>query len=478
MVTYLNETFRDLLPSFFQQPLFGSQLLLSDLVFAACALLVAVAIDFIIKKIIDLVKSDEPKEELDWFDAIVRSLRRPLRALVYIAGLYVALGGIVFRMEDLFNVEAYSHFTIFAQIAAVVAIFLFLFSLIDELQAQWLERGPASRVTQRAVIISFFVRSLKPIAVIMALFIGMKTIEISPALQGPVRTFGGIILILTVAWVLIQTIRSAEKLFYAHYQMDAKENLEARRVYTQIEVLKKIGVAIVVIFTFASILMLFESVRRFGASILASAGVLGIIVGFAAQKVIANIFAGLQIALTQPIRVHDVVVVEGEWGTVEDFTLTHVYIKIWDERRLVLPISYFNENPFENWTRESSQLLGTVYLYLDYMIPVGEIREEVKRICENSEYWDGRSAGLQVTDATDRAVVLRALASAADSSNNWNLRCELREKLIDFIRENYPDSLPQTRILMERKEDERGTEDRGESSHDEKASGGPPEGES
>jgi small-conductance mechanosensitive channel len=381
-------------------------------------------------------------------------------------------------MEDSLWGSAYSHFSVVLQLASLLTIFLFIFALIDELQAQWLERKPSQDLTQRGVIISLFIRSLKPIAVALGLFIGMKSIEISPSLQGPVKTFSGIILILAVSWVLIQTIRSAEKLFYARYKTDGAPDVEARRVYTQIEVLKKIGVAIVVIFTFASILMLFESVRRFGASILASAGVIGIVVGFAAQKIIANIFAGLQIALTQPIRVHDVVVVEGEWGTVEDFSLTHVFIKIWDERRLVLPISYFNEKPFENWTRESSQLLGTVYLYLDYTIPVQEVREEVERICKNSEHWDGRAAGLSVTDATEKTMVLRALASAEDSSKIWNLRCELREKLINFIKANYPESLPQMRIQVEEEEDKPEQTDQSGASPEKGSPGGPAEGES
>jgi small-conductance mechanosensitive channel len=185
-----------------------------------------------------------------------------------------------------------------------------------------------------------------------------------------------------------------------------------------------------------------------GASVLASAGVIGIIVGFAAQRTIANLFAGFQLAMTQPIRIDDVVIVENEWGRIEEITLTYVVVRIWDLRRLIVPLSYFIERPFQNWTRAQSDILATVFLYTDYAVPVDAMREELKRILAQAPDWDGKVCVLQVTNASDRSVELRALASAADASKAWNLRCEIREKLIFFVQQNYPDSLPRVRAEM------------------------------
>jgi small-conductance mechanosensitive channel len=195
--------------------------------------------------------------------------------------------------------------------------------------------------------------------------------------------------------------------------------------------------------------MLFDEVRHLGASILASAGVVGVILGFAAQKTIANLFAGFQIALAQPIRLDDVVIVESEWGRVEEITLTYVVIHIWDDRRLIVPLSEFIEKPFENWTRVSAQLLGSVLLWVDYSLPLAETREAVRQIIEASPLWDRRFWNLQVSDSSERTMQIRVLCTAADSSKAWDLRCEVREKLISFIQKHHPQSLPRLRADWE-----------------------------
>jgi small-conductance mechanosensitive channel len=179
--------------------------------------------------------------------------------------------------------------------------------------------------------------------------------------------------------------------------------------------------------------MTFEKIRQFGISIMASAGVIGIIVGFAAQRSIATLFAGIQIAITQPIRLDDVVIVENEWGWIEEITLTYVVVRVWDLRRLVLPITYYIERPFQNWTRVSADILGTVFLYMDYTVPVRVIREELQKIVKGSALRDGKVCGVQVTDATQQTIEVRALVSAADSSKAWDLRCLVREKLLEFL---------------------------------------------
>jgi len=191
--------------------------------------------------------------------------------------------------------------------------------------------------------------------------------------------------------------------------------------------------------------MTFEKVRQLGTAILASAGIIGIILGFATQKTISTVLAGLQIAITQPIRVDDVVIIENEWGRIEEISLTYVVVRVWDLRRLVVPITYFIEKPFQNWTRVSADILGTVFIYADYTLPVQRLREELHSILRASDLWDGRAWGLQVTGTTERAIELRALMSAQDASSAWDLRCNVREKLLEFIQRNYPESLPRLR---------------------------------
>jgi len=173
--------------------------------------------------------------------------------------------------------------------------------------------------------------------------------------------------------------------------------------------------------------------------------VVGIIFGFAAQKTISNLFAGFQLAMTQPIRLDDVVIVEGEWGRIEEITLTYVVVSIWDERRLVVPLSHFIDKPFQNWTRKSAELLGTVFVWVDYSLPLGEVREALKEIIETDPLWDKRFWNLQVTEATERTMQIRVLATSADSSKSWDLRCKIREKLIDYLQQHHPQSLPKLR---------------------------------
>jgi small-conductance mechanosensitive channel len=283
---------------------------------------------------------------------------------------------------------------------------------------------------------------------LVAIILYAPVLAVSPNLQALFSRVVSILLIGTVAVILLQLVDTLETLVLARYRIDVSDNLQARAVYTQVTVLKKVTVAVIVVFSAASMLMVFDSVRQFGTSILASAGIAGVIVGFAAQRSIATLVAGFQIAMTQPIRIDDVVIVEGEWGRIEDITLTYVVVRIWDLRRLVVPITYFIEQPFQNWTRSSANLLATVYLYTDYTVPLEPLRAELTRILEASSKWDHKVNVLQVTDAKERTIELRALASAADASMAWDLRCEVREKLVVFLQTHYPDSLPRVRAEL------------------------------
>jgi small-conductance mechanosensitive channel len=255
----------------------------------------------------------------------------------------------------------------------------------------------------------------------------------------------GILLISTFSFLIIHGVNAVQSALLSRHRMDTPDNLSARKIYTQVSVIRKIIVAAVVIVATGSILMLFDPVRQFGTSILASAGIAGVVIGFAAQKTLGNVLAGVQIALTQPLLIDDIVVVEGEFGQIEEITLTYVTVRTWDLRRLVLPITYFVEKPFQNWSRVSTELLGTVILYLDYKVPMGELRKELKRLVENNSKWDRRVCGLQVTDAKQSTIEVRALVSSTDPGKAFDLRCEVREGLIEFLCRNYPESLPRVR---------------------------------
>lgn len=257
--------------------------------------------------------------------------------------------------------------------------------------------------------------------------------------------------IASLSWLLIRLIKVGEDYVGSRYLINIPDNLNARKVHTQVRVLKQILVAVVLIIAFSTFLMTFDKVRQFGTSLLASAGIVGIILGFAAQKSIATFFAGLQIAITQPFRIDDVVIVENEWGWIEEINLAYIVVRIWDLRRLIVPPSYFIDKPFQNWTRTSASILGTVFIYADYTAPIQAIRDELERIVDNTELWDKNVCNLQVTNATSQTIEIRALMSASTSPIAWDLRCLVREKLIVFLQEKYPESLPRYRVELERR---------------------------
>ncbi len=248
-----------------------------------------------------------------------------------------------------------------------------------------------------------------------------------------------------IGWLIVRCIEVAAEVLQRRFAADTADNLEARRVRTQIQVFRRVLIGIVAVITLGIILMSFPSVRHVGVSLFASAGIAGLVAGIAARSALSNLIAGIQIALTQPIRIDDVVIVENEWGWIEEIGTTYVVVRIWDLRRLIVPLSYFIEQPFQNWTRRTTDLLGTVIVYVDYTVPVDEVRQELLRILQASKMWDGEAWGLQVTDANQHTVELRALMSAPDSGRAWDLRCHVRERLIAFLQERYPDRLPKTR---------------------------------
>lgn len=247
-------------------------------------------------------------------------------------------------------------------------------------------------------------------------------------------------------WLMTRIVVIVEKILIDKLDFNSPDNNQARRLFTKIKFIKRMIVIMVVTIGVSILLLSFDSVRQYGVGILTSAGIVSVIIGFAAQKSLANLMAGIQIAFTQPIKIDDVVIVEGEWGRIEEINLTYVVVNIWDLRRIVLPITYFIEKPFQNWTRNDSALTGTAFFYLNYHAPVDKLRAKLKEILDNTPLWDGRAWALQVTDTQGQLMVIRALMSARNSSETFDLRCIVREKLIEYIANEHPEALPATRV--------------------------------
>ncbi len=253
--------------------------------------------------------------------------------------------------------------------------------------------------------------------------------------------------IINLTWLIIAFLQAVEAVVKQKFQVSSHHKAKERKALTQLRFLKSLFSIIVITLAIASILWSIPQVRKIGTTLLTSAGVFGIIVGVAAQKSIANLITGFQVAFTQPIKIDDEVVIEGEFGIVEDITLTYVVVKTWDWRRLVLPLNYFNDKPFVNWTFNSSDIIGSVFLYVDYTFPVKDLRQELTKILNKYPQWDKKNAELLVTKSTQKTMELRATFSAKNATDIWSLRCAVREELIGFIQDHYPASLPKLRCM-------------------------------
>ena len=371
----------------------------------------------------------------------------PLALLLWVHGLHFAVRLLLSEFEAIYNVgHAYRVVDWLQGFGTLLGIAWLLVRVARTLEALLLAISARTELGWDDMFAPFAGRALRLTLPMMAIILGTPALAISPEMEGIIQNAASLLLIGTLAFLIIEFINVMARVIMQRHRIDVADNRRARAVYTQVMVLKKIATSVVAVFAIASMLMVFQSVRQFGTAIIASAGVAGIILGFAAQKTIATLLAGFQIALTQPIRIDDVVIVENEWGRIEEITLTYVVVRIWDLRRLVLPITYFIETPFQNWTRTSADILGTVFLHVDYDVPLDALRQELTRILHASKLWDGKVNVLQVTDAKDRTLELRALASARDASAAWDLRCEVREKLITYIQKHYPNSLPRWRV--------------------------------
>ena len=252
-------------------------------------------------------------------------------------------------------------------------------------------------------------------------------------------------LVALVGWCCATALHISTVIYLRRFKLDAEDNLLARKHFTQVRVLERAGVTLVAIVTVAIGLMTFEPVRQYGVSLLASAGAAGLILGLAMQPILSNLVAGIQIAITQPIRIEDAVIVENEWGWVEEINATYVVVRLWDWRRMVLPLTYFIQKPFQNWTREGASLIGSVFLYVDHMAPISAMREKLKEIAARSPLWDRNVVNLQVSDARESVIEVRMLVNARNAPQAWDLRCEVREKMIGFLQAEHPKALPRHR---------------------------------
>ena len=253
-----------------------------------------------------------------------------------------------------------------------------------------------------------------------------------------------------VGWGAITALHVWTVIYSRRFKIDVEDNLIARKHLTQVRILQRTAVALIVLLTLAAALMTLEPVRQYGVTLLASAGAAGIIAGLALQPLLTNLIAGIQIAITQPIRIDDAVIVENEWGWVEEISSTYVVVRLWDLRRMILPLTYFIQQPFQNWTRESASLIGTAMVYVDYDAPVAAMREKLAEIAKASRLWDGKVVNLAVTDLSERAMQVRCLVSARNAGEAFDLRCEVREKMVAWLREAHPEALPRERMDLDR----------------------------
>jgi small-conductance mechanosensitive channel len=282
-------------------------------------------------------------------------------------------------------------------------------------------------------------------AMIVAISAAATVAPLTDAETGVVRHILLLGFIALLGWVALTALHIWMTVYLRRFTLDAEDNLLARKHVTQTRILRRVVATLIVMVTLSAALMTFEEVRQYGISLLASAGAAGLVIGLALQPMLKNMIAGIQLAVTQPIRIDDAVLVENEWGNIEEITATYVVVRLWDWRRLVLPLSYFIENPFQNWTREGSALIGSVFLYLDHTAPVEEMRRKLDEIAKASPLWDGQVAVLQVTDFREQVMEIRMLVSARNSGRAFDLRCEVREKVIAWLQQAYPHALPRWR---------------------------------
>jgi len=385
-----------------------------------------------------------------WLALSAAAIRKPVALFIWMCGGTFALlpiaAGIVSRPTRIFWARALTAILYAGWIIALLWLVFRAIRAVEKRMRLWAER---TRSLPGKIIVPIVGQSLRLSVPLLGIILLLPLLKVPENWAWVTQKGVGILFIVTLSFLIVHGINAMQAALLSQQRLDLPDNLSARRIYTQVSVIRKIIITAVVIIATGSVLMLFDPVRQFGTSILASAGIAGIVIGFAAQRTLGNVLAGIQIALTQPLLIDDIVVVEGEFGQIEEITLTYVTVRTWDLRRMILPITYFVEKPFQNWSRVSTDLLGAVVLYLDYQAPIGELRKELKRLVENNPKWDRKVCGLQVTDTKQTTIEVRALVSASNPGRVFDLRCEVREGLIEFLCHNHPESLPRQRNVSQ-----------------------------
>jgi small-conductance mechanosensitive channel len=393
----------------------------------------------------------KPTTRRFWRDGILFALRRALSGLFIFTGAFFASVPLLPHIG--LALGGFPTFAIAAKVAHLgyfatgVAFCLRIIRLVQ----QWLNDF-VNRPSVRWYYSAFPVlgQALYYNLILFASSTGIYILELPDPVQFAGYKIVSIASIIANTFLVIRTVLAVEAMMTSRSEMLHYDDYKKRRVETRVQMIRRLLVFVILVVAIAATLMNFKQVRQIGTGLLASAGVAGVIAGFAAQKSLSTIIAGLQIAITQPMRIDDVVIVEGEWGTIEEITLTYVVIRVWDQRRLVVPITYFLEKAFQNWTRNSSDLIGTVFFYADFLIPIEELRAEAQRVVQASKLWDKRVFVVQVTDFRSDCVEIRILASADTSPRLFDLRCEIREKLLFFLQDRYPGSFPRVRTALSR----------------------------
>lgn len=332
--------------------------------------------------------------------------------------------------------------------AASIALSVAMAFLLHWL-AYWIATRLARRMRVDPVILPAIYHPSRWIVVLGTLAAGIQPLRFSTKLEGIWSIGSKMLFILLTGWLIFSIMRALRAVLERRSDITVEDNLKARRQHTRIRILYRVAQFVIGFFIVASMLIAIPGVRTIGVTLMASAGLAGLAVGAAAQPALKNLIAGIQMAFSEPIRLDDVVIVEGEWGRVEDIKLTYVVIRIWDDRRLIVPVSYFLEKPFQNWTTRTADLLGTVFLYVDPAADIEAIRAKFVEVVKSNSRWDGRVALLQVTDHRADALELRGLLSARNAGSAFDLRCEVREAMMDFLRTQLPQALVRSRQRIE-----------------------------
>jgi len=383
-----------------------------------------------------------------WLTTTLLELVAPVALVLWIHGLHYALSMLLTDINQP-AVTRYGIPTLDALrgIATILALMWLLSRVGRAIERRLVDFAHRSHSRSDDFFLPIIGTAIRLLLPLLAIILGSSSLAVPDRLQSLFRNGVNMVLVGSIGYVLYRIVGAACDLILERYRIDVPDNRQARAVHTQVTVLRKVAVAAIVLFSFAAMLMTFDQVRQIGATMLASAGLAGVVLGFAAQRSLGMLLAGFQIALTQPIRIDDSVIVEGEFGRIEEITLTYVVVSIWDERRLIVPITYFLDKAFQNWTRTSVQMLGTVELYVDYDFPIEALREKLTSILQASKFWDKRVNVLQVTDVREHTVQVRALVSAGDAGRAFDLRCEVREALLKFIQQEHPEGLPRLRLI-------------------------------